>query len=64
MLFILHYNMIFFFKFSFITVVLIEECSLVKNEFFFFYIYIFNLIPEWKCTILVYQYSLHTTHKY
>lgn len=31
MLFILHYNMIFF-KFSFITVVLIEECSLVKNE--------------------------------
>lgn len=32
MLFILHYNMIFF-KFSFITVVLIEECSLVKNEY-------------------------------
>lgn len=62
MLFILHYNMIFF-KFSFITVVLIEECSLVKNEYNFF-LYIFNLIPEWKCTILVYQYSLHTIHKY
>lgn len=58
MLFILHYNMIFF-KFSFITVVLIEECSLVKIFF-----NIFNLIPEWKCTILVYQYSLHTIHKY
>lgn len=31
MLFILHYNMIFFLKFSFITVVLSEECSLVKK---------------------------------